>query len=105
MPENVFKGGIFNTKFKDYVRSKNRVILSPVQLDKVCSDLTRAQEEAGFFGSLRHSRELKEKYASTTICPKCGGNLIKRTSRKGQYADKAFLGCCNYPRCRFIKDL
>jgi len=76
-----------------------------VEVDKVCSDLTRAQEEASFFGGLRHNRELKEKYASTTICPKCGGDLIKRISRKGQYAEKPFLGCSNYPRCHYIKDI
>lgn len=30
------------------------------------------------------------------ICPKCGGNLIRR---KGKYG--AFYGCGNYPKCRF----
>lgn len=30
------------------------------------------------------------------ICPKCGGNLIKR---KGKYG--TFYGCSNYPNCRF----
>ena len=29
-------------------------------------------------------------------CPKCGGNLVER---KGRYG--SFLGCSNYPRCRF----
>ena len=29
-------------------------------------------------------------------CPKCGGNLV---SRKGKYGN--FLGCSNYPNCRF----
>ena len=30
-------------------------------------------------------------------CPKCGGELIKR---KGKYGD--FKGCSNYPKCRFV---
>ena len=30
------------------------------------------------------------------ICPKCGGNLIRR---KGKYG--YFYGCSNYPKCRF----
>ena len=30
------------------------------------------------------------------ICPKCGGNLIKR---KGKYG--TFYGCSNYPKCKF----
>ena len=32
------------------------------------------------------------------ICPKCGGKLVKR---KGKYGE--FIGCSNYPKCRFIK--
>ena len=30
-------------------------------------------------------------------CPKCGGTLIKRKSKKG----KTFYGCSNYPECDF----
>lgn len=33
---------------------------------------------------------------SNKRCPKCGGNLVER---KGKYGK--FLGCSNYPRCRF----
>ncbi len=32
------------------------------------------------------------------ICPKCGGKLVKR---KGKYGE--FIGCSNYPKCHFIK--
>lgn len=32
------------------------------------------------------------------ICPKCGGKLL---NRKGQYGE--FLGCSNYPKCKFKK--
>ena len=30
-------------------------------------------------------------------CPKCGGKLVKKTSKKG----KKFYGCSNYPECDF----
>lgn len=33
------------------------------------------------------------------ICPKCGGNLIIQT---GKYGD--FIGCANYPSCKFSKN-
>ena len=32
------------------------------------------------------------------ICPRCGGNLVLRN---GKYGD--FWGCSNYPKCKFIK--
>ena len=30
------------------------------------------------------------------ICPRCGGTLVVRNGRRG-----VFLGCSNYPECRF----
>ena len=39
-------------------------------------------------------KELREKYPK---CPECGGELVLRKSRFG-----FFLGCQNYPKCRFI---
>ena len=32
------------------------------------------------------------------ICPRCGGNLVLRNGKYGE-----FFGCSNYPKCRFIK--
>ena len=34
------------------------------------------------------------------ICPKCGGNLVKKN---GKYGD--FYGCSNYPKCRYTKKI
>ena len=32
------------------------------------------------------------------ICPRCGGNLVLRNGKYGE-----FFGCSNYPKCKFIK--
>ena len=32
------------------------------------------------------------------ICPKCGGNLVVRNGKYG-----SFIGCSNYPKCKFTK--
>lgn len=34
------------------------------------------------------------------ICPRCGGELVKR---KGNYGN--FWGCANFPRCKYTKDI
>lgn len=31
------------------------------------------------------------------ICPRCGGKLVEKHGKYG-----AFLGCSNYPKCKFI---
>ena len=33
-------------------------------------------------------------------CPLCGGSLVERQSKYGK-----FLGCSNYPKCKYIKDI
>lgn len=37
------------------------------------------------------------------ICPRCGGNLILRTAKKGANSGQQFYGCSNYPHCRYIE--
>lgn len=39
------------------------------------------------------------------VCPRCGGGLVERISTKGDYQGKRFMGCSNYPKCRYIKNL
>lgn len=34
------------------------------------------------------------------ICPKCGGNMVHK---KGKYGE--FLGCSNYPKCRYTQNI
>jgi DNA topoisomerase-1 len=31
-------------------------------------------------------------------CPQCGGELVRRTGKRG-----AFVGCANYPRCKYVQ--
>jgi ssDNA-binding Zn-finger/Zn-ribbon topoisomerase 1 len=37
---------------------------------------------------------------SNNICPRCGGKLIVRNGRNGN-----FYGCSNYPKCKFTKNI
>lgn len=49
----------------------------------------------------RHIKDIKQNTKQKNKdyqCPKCGGELVER---KGQYGK--FLGCSNYPKCRFTK--
>ena len=40
--------------------------------------------------------------APTPTCPKCNGQMVLRTAKKGPNQGKQFWGCVNYPRCRGI---
>lgn len=42
----------------------------------------------------------KQKDLSVGICPRCGGKLVMRAGKYGN-----FYGCSNYPKCTFTKQL
>ena len=37
------------------------------------------------------------------ICPRCGGRLVTRTVSKGDRKGETFVGCSNFPKCRYTK--
>ena len=37
-------------------------------------------------------------------CPKCSSTLIKRTAKRGINKGNQFLGCSNFPKCRFVQN-
>ena len=42
----------------------------------------------------------KQKKLNNMICPRCGATLIIRNGKNGE-----FVGCTNYPKCRFTKNI
>jgi restriction system protein len=39
------------------------------------------------------------------VCPQCGGRLELRIAQKSEYAGRRFLGCSNFPKCRYIENI
>ncbi len=96
MPPNVLTSGLSN-----YIKKFNYAIFSDTELAHLEENLTRLHD--GQVSTKEHVRDLKERYASTTVCPKCGGSLVKRTAKSGEYAGREFFGCSNFPRCKYVK--
>ena len=48
---------------------------------------------------------LVKEVGSKKICPDCGGELILRTAKSGNYAGKKFYGCSNFPKCKYIRNI
>jgi restriction system protein len=88
-----------------YVRSRKGFALSPDAFDRVCSRLgtLKAKSDAASFD--RHVEHLKDRFNNPFRCPNCGGDLVQRQSRKPGNDGNVFLGCTNFPRCRFIRNL
>ena len=72
-------------------------------IDKIAKKL-KAFNVHDYYERKEHNRDVEEKKyqnaikINNDICPRCGGKLILR---KGKYGE--FYGCSNYPKCHFIK--
>ena len=42
---------------------------------------------------------------SQPLCPRCGGQLVVRTAKRGEHTGRRFLGCETYPHCRHTENL
>ena len=74
------------------------VNLETIQNKIIELNITSKEERREHVKNIRTKiREDKEKI-DNMICPKCGGNLVTRNGKYGP-----FIGCSNYPKCRFIK--
>ena len=39
------------------------------------------------------------------VCPRCGGRLVVRTTKRGRHSGRSFLGCETFPLCRHTQNL
>lgn len=93
--------GVFLHGCASWVAQRRDTLLSDAEVDRVLGVVRRAG--TGFFATRDHVASVRERYRSTTTCPKCGGGLVARVARKGQMPGERFLGCSNYPRCRYMR--
>lgn len=98
LPNNVL-----NSRIGKYIKQFKQQILTPLEIDAIVGKLETHMSESSLT-TKDHIRSLRERHSSTTVCPKCGSNLVVRTARKGTNAGSTFLGCENYPRCRFTRN-
>ena len=98
LPDNVIK-----SRLGKYIEQFSAHIIKPEELNRIVGKLETHIAESSFT-TRDHVRSLRERYSSTTVCPKCGSNLLERTAKNGPNAGRKFLGCKNYPRCRFTKN-
>jgi restriction system protein len=88
-----------------FVRSRGDVVLSPEEFDRICANLDTLKATSDIDSFDRHVNQLHERFESTTHCPRCNGHLVRRRSRKPGDEQNVFLGCSNFPACRYVRNL
>jgi len=98
MPINVMDHG-----YIPYIKSKTDLLFTDQEVNDIISALQTGKLEKSFATRRQHIDSLKERHASTSICPKCGSNLVLRTAKKGTHQGMKFYGCSGFPKCRYMK--
>ncbi len=62
----------------------------------IAKDNEKSAEAGAATTAAKPKRELKK---LDVPCPKCGGEIVERFSRRGK-----FYGCANYPKCDFVSN-
>lgn len=79
----VVTSGHFTKDAHAFARDKNIELIDGKKLETVLDGVEISTDSEG-----------------AEMCPKCGGELVERTGKYGE-----FIGCSNYPKCRFTKEL
>jgi len=99
MPENVTHGG----GYVRFIKAQTEQRLSDVEVQKVIEAIESGRLAATFKNHRNHVKHVKEVVAkknSEPRCPKCHGEMVKRTVKRGENIGKEFFGCKAFPKCR-----
>lgn len=100
LPENVIIGG-----YRRFIERYTKIVLTDDDVRRACNALTSIESTSDKAALAQHVANLKERFESDTVCPKCGSALVERRSKAKWNEGELFLGCKAFPRCRFIKKL
>jgi hypothetical protein len=96
--------GVLCHRYKGWVAARKDAVLEDDAVDAIVQSL-QGNAFHGWLAARRHVRSVRARYSSDTTCPKCRGELRLLTQTRGPHPGSQFLGCSNYPRCRFTRPL
>lgn len=92
---------VYDDQLLATIRSYSYPCLSDADVAKVVNRLTQQNvrdqvDDRTHVGNVYAAKYKTDSKIASGICPQCGGALVLRNGRYGN-----FYGCSNYPRCRF----
>ena len=83
---------------KGEMKKEDVLKMAEERLRKILQEVKCREADIG--RELIKRMEEDENIENSKKCPRCGGNLVVRRSKYGE-----FLGCSNYPKCRYIGNI
>ena len=93
---------VFTVNLPKTIRKYSNETMSDTDKDKIYEKLLslnidNKENRKAHVQAIHSNLADKHKKVDANTCPKCGGGLVLRNGKYGQ-----FKGCGNYPKCRFI---
>lgn len=97
-----FPSNVMNRGYISHIKSHTTVLFSDQEVQDIAESLRKGMLSKSWATHREHVSSLKDRFSSTTECPKCGNPLVLRTAKSGTNAGSRFYGCTKYPTCRYI---
>jgi len=114
MPENVTHGG----GYIRHIKAKTQILLTETEVSQVIQQIADGCLKPSIKMNIQHARHVREIVAAKTEvitsppasiptkpCPKCGSEMVLRTTKKGPKSGNQFWGCSTFPKCRAIAEI
>ena len=97
---------IYSRQLRDTIMENRNTtsVLSPDQVKSIGERLKQANvpdrsERKTHIHRARNASAIRSQRERSGLCPRCGGQLVARSGRHGR-----FMGCTNYPKCRYTRN-
>jgi restriction system protein len=103
MPPNVtYAGGYIS-----YIKSKNEIVFSLSEVESIITAISTGRMAPSFATNKEHVQNVKRRLDSEAarLCPKCGAEMVLRTTKSGERAGSKFWGCAAFPKCRTVQSI
>lgn len=100
MPANVtYAGG-----FIRYIKSFTQVVFNDAQVQQLVTIVQTQRLKPSLKTNREHVKNLENRLSnnSSKTCPRCGSEMLLRTTKSGENAGKQFWGCSQFPKCRSV---
>ncbi len=97
-------GNVINHRLRSYIKQHLDPVVSNSEINRIVERLKKLQSDPSLTTE-NHIKSLEERLNSDTVCPRFSSDLVERIARNGSQDSSSFVGCSNYPRCRFTKDI
>ena len=90
--------GMYTQEAKNFAHDKNIDLVDGDQLETMIKQVQPVQSTQ----AVQASDSIVTTPAAPP-CPKCGNDLVRRTTKRGKNAGNKFWGCSTYPKCEYMR--